>query len=61
MKRANLELIKAQELGLNIYSYPDFIFKVSKSKTRIVISGSHGKTSITSMILHVLQIKRCSF
>ena len=54
-KKDNPELIKAQELGLNIYSYPDFIFKVSKSKTRIVISGSHGKTSITSMILHVLQ------
>ena len=54
-KKDNPELLKAQKLGLDIYSYPDFIFKVSQTKTRIVIGGSHGKTSITSMILHVLQ------
>ena len=54
-KHDNPELLKAQEIGLDIYSYPDFIFKVSKNKTRIVIGGSHGKTSITSMILHVLK------
>ena len=54
-KKDNPELLKAQDLGLEIYSYPDFIFKVSQTKTRIVIGGSHGKTSITSMILHVLQ------
>ena len=54
-KKDNPELLKAQNLGLDIYSYPDFIFKVSQTKTRIVIGGSHGKTSITSMILHVLQ------
>lgn len=50
----NPELIKAQELGLNIYSYPEYIFNQSKDKKRIVIGGSHGKTSITAMILHVL-------
>ncbi len=50
----NPELIKAQELGLKIYSYPEFLYEQSKNKTRVVIGGSHGKTTITSMILHVL-------
>lgn len=50
----NPELIKAQELGLKIYSYPEYIYEQTKDKTRVVIGGSHGKTSITSMILHVL-------
>src|SRR5690554_3095 len=51
----NPELIKAKELGLNIYSYPEYLFEQSKNKTRIVIGGSHGKTTITSMLLHALQ------
>lgn len=51
----NPELLKAQELGLPIYSYPEYIYEQSKHKTRVVIGGSHGKTTITSMILHVLQ------
>lgn len=51
----NPELIKAKQLGLKIYSYPEFIYEQSKNKKRIVIGGSHGKTSITSMILHVLK------
>ena len=50
----NPELAKAKELGLKIYSYPEFLYEQSKEKTRVVIGGSHGKTSITSMILHVL-------
>lgn len=50
----NPELKKAQELGIRIFSYPQFIFEQSKNKKRIVIGGSHGKTTITSMILHVL-------
>jgi UDP-N-acetylmuramate: L-alanyl-gamma-D-glutamyl-meso-diaminopimelate ligase len=50
----NPELIKAKELGLKIYSYPEYIFERTKNKVRVVIGGSHGKTSITSMILHVL-------
>ncbi|MDH5413950.1 MAG: Mur ligase family protein [Flavobacteriaceae bacterium] len=53
-KPENPELLKAQELGLEIYSYPEFLYQQSKDKTRVVIGGSHGKTSITSMILHVL-------
>ena len=53
-KEDNPELLKAQELGLKIYSYPEFLFEQSKNKTRVVIGGSHGKTTITSMILHVM-------
>lgn len=53
-KKDNPELLKAQELGLKIYSYPEFLYEQSKEKTRVVIAGSHGKTTITSMILHVL-------
>lgn len=53
-RKDNPELLKAQELGLKIYSYPEFIYEQSKDKTRIVIGGSHGKTTITSMILHVM-------
>ncbi len=53
-KADNPELQKAQELGLKIYSYPEFLYEQSKNKTRVVIGGSHGKTTITSMILHVM-------
>tara|TARA_R110002033_G_scaffold47786_2_gene93121 strand:+ start:24793 stop:26154 length:1362 start_codon:yes stop_codon:yes gene_type:complete len=53
-KADNPELLKAQELELEIFSYPEFLFEQSKNKTRVVIGGSHGKTTITSMILHVL-------
>ncbi|APG61140.1 UDP-N-acetylmuramate--L-alanine ligase [Christiangramia salexigens] len=53
-KADNPELIKAKELGLKIFSYPEFIFEQAKNKTRVVIGGSHGKTSITAMILHVM-------
>ena len=53
-KPDNPELLKAQELELKIYSYPEFLYEQSKLKTRVVIGGSHGKTTITSMILHVL-------
>lgn len=50
----NAELKRAKELGLKIYSYPEYLYELSKNKTRVVIGGSHGKTTITSMILHVL-------
>ena len=53
-KKDNPELLKAQELGIKIYSYPEFLYEQSKNKTRVVIGGSHGKTTITSMILHVM-------
>ncbi len=54
-KDDNPELLKAQELGLKIFSYPEFLYEHSKHKTRVVIGGSHGKTTITSMVLHVLR------
>lgn len=53
-KADNPELLEAQRLGLKIYSYPEFLYEQSKNKTRVVIGGSHGKTTITSMILHVM-------
>ena len=53
-KLDNIELLRAKELGLTIYSYPEFLYEQSKNKTRVVIGGSHGKTTITSMILHVM-------
>jgi UDP-N-acetylmuramate: L-alanyl-gamma-D-glutamyl-meso-diaminopimelate ligase len=53
-KPDNPELKRAQEIGIKIYSYPEFLYEQSKNKTRVVIGGSHGKTTITSMILHVL-------
>ena len=51
----NPELRRAQELGLKIYSFPEYIYEASRDKQRVVIGGSHGKTSITSLILHVLR------
>ncbi|MCD4665449.1 MAG: peptidoglycan synthetase [Bacteroidales bacterium] len=53
-KEDNPELLKAKELGLKIFSFPEYLYEHSKNKKRVVIGGSHGKTTITSMILHVL-------
>ena len=60
-RRDNPELAKAKELGLKIYSYPEYIFEQSVNKQRVVIAGSHGKTTITSMILHVLKFNNRIF
>ncbi len=51
----NVELLKAQELGIKVFSFPEYIYEVSKNKQRVVIAGSHGKTTITSMVMHVLK------
>ncbi|MFT6850641.1 MAG: UDP-N-acetylmuramate: L-alanyl-gamma-D-glutamyl-meso-diaminopimelate ligase [Sphingobacteriales bacterium] len=51
----NPELQKAQELGIPIYSFPEYIYEQSKDKKRVVIAGSHGKTSVTAMVMHVLK------
>ena len=56
-KADNPELLKAKDLQLKIFSYPEFIFIHSKNKKRVVVAGSHGKTTTTAMILHVL--KKC--
>lgn len=57
----NPELKKARELGLKIYSFPEYLFEQTKNKKRVVIGGSHGKTSITSMIMHVLKTNNVDF
>ena len=57
----NPELLKAQELDLKIYSFPEFVYEQSKQKTRVVIAGSYGKTTITSMVMHVLKTLGRSF
>ena len=51
----NPELVRARELGIKIYSFPEYLYEQTKDKIRIVVGGSHGKTSTTSMILYVLQ------
>ena len=55
-KADNPELIKAKELGIKIFSYPEYLYEQAKNKKRVVIGGSHGKTTITAMILHVLRM-----
>jgi UDP-N-acetylmuramate: L-alanyl-gamma-D-glutamyl-meso-diaminopimelate ligase len=60
-KKDNPELLKAQQLGLKVYSFPDYIFEHSKDKQRVVIAGSHGKTTITAMIMHVLHYHKRKF
>jgi UDP-N-acetylmuramate: L-alanyl-gamma-D-glutamyl-meso-diaminopimelate ligase len=57
----NPELIRAEELGVKIYSYPEYLYEHSRNKKRVVIAGSHGKTTITSMILHVLKEQNMEF
>jgi UDP-N-acetylmuramate: L-alanyl-gamma-D-glutamyl-meso-diaminopimelate ligase len=55
----NPELVRAKELGVKIFSYPEYLYEQTKNKRRIVIAGSHGKTTITSMVMHVLN--HCGF
>lgn len=57
-KPDNPEFLQARRLGLKIYSYPEFLYEHSKNKTRVVIGGSHGKTTVTAMVLHVLQFHK---
>ena len=60
-KEDNPELLKAKELGVSIYSFPEYIFKESVNKTRVAVGGSHGKTTTTSMIMHVLKHRGMEF
>ncbi len=57
----NPELLRARALGLPVYSFPEFVYEQSRNKQRVVIGGSHGKTSITAMILHVLRFHNRPF
>jgi len=60
-KEDNPELIRAKELGVPVYSYPEFLYNQTQDKIRVVIGGSHGKTTVTSMILFVLKKMQVSF
>jgi UDP-N-acetylmuramate: L-alanyl-gamma-D-glutamyl-meso-diaminopimelate ligase len=60
-RQDNPELLRAQELGLKIFSYPEYLYEQTKDKIRVVIGGSHGKTTITSMIMHVLRYNQIAF
>ena len=60
-KSDNPEIVKAQEMGLKIYSFPEYIYHESLEKTRVVVGGSHGKTTTTSMIMHVLKLLGLDF
>lgn len=60
-RQDNPELLRAQELGLKIFSYPEYLYEQTKDKIRVVIGGSHGKTTITSMIMHVLRTHQIAF
>jgi UDP-N-acetylmuramate: L-alanyl-gamma-D-glutamyl-meso-diaminopimelate ligase len=60
-KSYNPELLKAQSLGLSIFSFPEYIYQESKLKKRIVVGGSHGKTTTTAMIMHVLRSLNADF
>lgn len=57
----NMELIEAQRLGIKIYSFPEYIYEQTRHKTRVVIAGSHGKTTTTSMVMHVLKYHHRDF
>jgi len=54
-KADNPEMLKAKQMGLKIFSFPEYIYQESKDKIRVVVGGSHGKTTTTSMIMHVLK------
>ncbi len=60
-KADNPELLEAKKIGLPIYSFPEYVYEISKEKQRIVIAGSHGKTTITSMVMHILKHRGMDF
>lgn len=60
-KGDNPELLRAKELGVPIFSFPQYVYEVSKNKKRVVVAGSHGKTTITSMIMHILRHEGVNF
>lgn len=60
-RKDNREMLRAQELGIKIYSFPEYMYEQTKNKKRIVIGGSHGKTSTTAMIMYVLKYHNVEF
>ncbi|MFN3528464.1 MAG: UDP-N-acetylmuramate--L-alanine ligase [Bacteroidia bacterium] len=57
----NPELLHAQQLGLKVYSFPEFVYQHAQDKKRLVVAGSHGKTTITAMVMHVLKFHKRDF
>ncbi len=60
-KGDNPELLAAQQLNIPVYSFPEYVYEVSKNKKRVVVAGSHGKTTTTSMIMHILRRQGLDF
>lgn len=60
-RKDNPELLQAQKLGIKVYSYPEYLYERTRDKCRVVIAGSHGKTTITSMVMHVLKYNKLVF
>jgi UDP-N-acetylmuramate: L-alanyl-gamma-D-glutamyl-meso-diaminopimelate ligase len=60
-RKDNPELLEAQRKGIKVYSYPEYLYEQTKDKKRVVIGGSHGKTTITSMVMHILHHKNINF
>ncbi|MFB6341216.1 UDP-N-acetylmuramate--L-alanine ligase [Saccharicrinis sp. FJH62] len=60
-RKDNPELLEAQKKGIKVYSYPEYLYEQTKDKKRVVIGGSHGKTTITSMVMHVLRHQNINF
>src|SRR5436853_3745104 len=60
-KADNPELLAAKKAGIPIYSFPQYVYEVSKDKKRVVVAGSHGKTTVTSMIMHILKANGVQF
>ena len=60
-RKNNLELKRAQELGIPVYSFPEYLYEQSRNKKRVVIGGTHGKTTITAMVMHVLRENHVDF
>ena len=60
-RKDNPELNKALDLGIRVFSFPEFLYHETQNKLRVVIAGSHGKTTITSMVMHVLRYHKVGF
>ncbi|MFB6320661.1 UDP-N-acetylmuramate--L-alanine ligase [Saccharicrinis sp. FJH54] len=60
-RKDNPELLEALRRGIRVYSYPEYLYEQTRDKKRVVIGGSHGKTTITSMVMHVLHYHNINF
>ncbi|GAO29194.1 UDP-N-acetylmuramate--L-alanine ligase [Geofilum rubicundum] len=60
-RKDNPELLRALEIGVKVYSYPEYLYEQCRHKKRVVIAGSHGKTTVTSMVMHALRDNQIDF